>query len=404
MMRLNSTTLNVLIASLLCGGCASTSVSDSLWTQVSGDGNRIVLRLDPEHPRLRQFASAQINLAADFVDDSGTPRTASLGGGSRVDAQTRVYTLPETLNNPPSGEICLYFSPADTRLGAFPIRARTAGGTDNSGFRYPDWEARVGAETRRRLNDRQKSGLDAQRNAAQRSVQQLQAELDKDQLASVEDCARRTFTAKADARGRDVIEPAAQAATARRICVRRTRELNLTSKFSVVDALGQFRNQLPSERSRQAGQFLTDWRNHFERTGADYVPELGSPREPLAIATDAETLAARPSLQPRDSIALIGAWLDAYDVCVQDTTHQLGHRYQLWQVSQGRSSDRAAAYSDYMAQECRGKFRRLNEQRALLADVDRQLGALPSAAPTSSPQAQNRNVSLNALACTLPPR
>lgn len=396
--------LSALLVSLACAGCATSSVSDSLWTQVTGDGNRIVLRLDPDHPRLRQLANAPINLAADFVDDNGTPRTASLGAGSRADAYTRVYPLPDTLNNVPRGEICLYFSPADPRMGAFPIRARAAGGGDTSGFRYPDWEQRAGADTRRRLAERQKTELDAQRAALQRSLPQLQADLERDQIATEEDCARRRFSAKADARGRDVVEPAAQAATARRICVRRTRELRLTSPFSLVDALAQFKNQLPADRSRQAGQFLADWRTHFDHTGADYVPELGHPREPLAVATDAEKLAARPALQPRESLALIGAWLDAYDVCVQDTQHQLGHRHQLWQASQGRSVDRAAAYSDYMAGECRTKVRRLNEQRQTLAGVERQLAALPTTGTPASGRSSGPAVALNALGCTLPPR
>ena len=112
------------LAALAMGGCASTQISNSLWTTVTGEGRQITLRLDPEHPRLKQMSTANINLAADFVDDSGTPRTAALGPGSRVDALTRVYTLPESLNNPPQGEVCLYFANPDPRMGAIPVRTK----------------------------------------------------------------------------------------------------------------------------------------------------------------------------------------------------------------------------------------------------------------------------------------
>ncbi len=394
----------VVLAAIAIGGCATTRISDSLWTTVTGEGRQITLRLDPEHPRLRQMSTANINLAADFVDDSGTPRTAALGAGSRVDAFTRVYTLPESLNNPPQGEVCLYFANPDPRMGAIPVRTKgSVDGSDTSGFRYPTWEARIGPETRKRLHTWKRSELEGQRTRLIQSIGQLEASLRDNQYQSEEDCARRAVARKLE-RTRDIVDPPAQATVARRVCVRRTRELNRQTKFNFISAITQSRSQLSADRTRQAARFQADWAAYAERTGTDYTPEIGDLHETLSLANNAEVLAKRPELLPSETLALLGAYLDAYDVCVQDTTRQLGQRYQLWQTGQNRSADRAAAYSDFLAQECRGKFARRNEQKTRLASVEANLANLEQPPTAFTANTMDGGKVLNFFSCKLPTR
>lgn len=385
--------------------CGSASVSSTLWTTIQAQGPAIYLNIDSEHPRAKSLANIQLLLAADFLDETGQLRTASLGLGQRQSALSLAFRLPEQLNNVPKGEVCLYFSPVDPRLGPLPVRARSDQG-DSSGFRYAAWEEGIRARTKQAVLTRQRVELEAQLAAQQRVVDRLQARLSSQGVSAAEQCDRPSDSKQlGSVRGTDVVGPAAQASSARRICLRRLRELSLVAPFNVIDELLAQKMTMSAERGKQSHRLAQDWRSLGAQTGPDYQPELGDVHETLAISTEAEVLMAKKERTQVQTQAMLAGVLDGYDTCVADTQRQLGHRYQLWLNAQSRSGDRAAAMSAFRASECRGMYQRLEVELANVAATAKALSGLDSSAPPGVPPSDvGHTVVLNAERCTATPR
>ena len=338
---------------------------------------------------------------------------AASGGANR----TFRFTLPANLKGEPSGVVCLYVQPAGsrtvlpirkaTREGADTARFRYEE-WEKSVRQHVDL---VAAGRRVQALERDEAAA-AQRLQAQQSA----VETGGWSAAGACD-AIPARNATGGATPYDIVAAPQQDETARRVCVHRVwsgrqladRKLERYAKevagiraggggikveafadilkegvfgfnFIVPEAAGALLEELRkagtdaqilSRRSAQAAEFRADW-NRFSPTSGDYAPQLGAADDvlgwgaetaPAALSVMARDMARRLKVDEiattvapatlRDLSGVIGASLDGYSGCLEDSRKQLKIKYDNWQALQTSAPQRAIAEHDFLVRECR---------------------------------------------------
>lgn len=438
------------LAAALLGGCATTTLGDKMGVEVTAAERRVELHWDALHAWNGAMQQRGAQLVAEYrVDGRGWVREV-LGSARPSAERTIAFTLPDTLQNAPQGEVCLYLQlPANQAL--LPVR-RAAGGQDTARFRYAAWEGQVASRSSARV-----AAADAELLAQQ--VRDLTGLREKRTAAlaqrgwpSAQSCeslqVRRAGTERPPI---GVVPTDQQDAVARQVCVHRidvSRRLFLSrlageapdKRADVFELFGGLAVAAPEgadvllklpagtdgiaaaalqARQQQARVLAEDWRRYSPQVGKDYWPPFGRQNDYLEAIGESKTgntyllrqlWGARvglpePTAPPmRDRFGALGALMDAYAGCVEDGKRQLRTNAQAWAALQAASPQRDQRLRDYYANECRQEYQRLDALRAdeakataELARVQGQLAGNPAAPVTPLP---TQRVSLNEARCS----
>jgi len=191
-------------------------------------------------------------------------------------------------------------------------------------------------------------------------------------------------------------EPGARAAAVSRL------QNGLFSRVDVAEAVEQLKRLMESSqadpqflqsRVQEADAFLRDW-NRWTPAAATYLPQVGSASESIGWPSSAALMRLRhwrdalvahmgapaewalAELEPptaRDTQGLIGAALDAYTGCVADAAIQLKVNHEQWEQTVRSQEPRAAAERGFLVRECRQGVARRDELLAERVRFEEQL-------------------------------
>jgi len=404
-------------------------------------------------------------VARYFVDSRReVSESLGRGVARNGDRRTLRFPLPETLRAPAVGPVCLFLQLPDRRtLPVRRANARDAD-TVGFRYEPWERQIRQASEAKlaqERVAVTERSLSMSSQNIA--AKQTSLAQRGWTDMASCEQIA--TPSATVGPRPPDVVAPADQDNVARQVCVNRVAVGYLINDDFISDTLPKIiasaeaakdaekarssmsevyssafagppgmnpaallnaivgklgaDNATVRARQSQGTEFLRDWAK-WTPTLKNYTPPLGSPTDDVGWpSTAAESafhlfghdLASQlkadwamdgvPAGTVRDLESYLGAALDAYSGCVEDSAKQLKTKYDSWEGLRSTAPQRAASARDFLTRECRqevGSLDGLKSQRAALQDQltrDRQsltAATASSALPTASQQ-------LNSVAC-----
>jgi len=424
---LRRSTAILIVAAVLIPLAAIAQDKDTLWTKVSAEGKTVTLSWDKNHPWDQMLSAQGAELMATyFTGNREVSESLGRAPGSKGDARTLRFTLPENVRATVSGPICLFLQAPNRR--ALPVRRASAGDADTVGLCYEAWERSIRqvsdvALARSRVSDATRS-LDA----ATKRVTSKQSSMAQRGWSDQKSCEQ--VAAPSSLLGRkpfDVIEPADQQDAARRVCVNRVvtgfivNQLYIEdlpksladlaaaknverarAKISAVyssafagpadmnprELVGAIAQRLGGDnatlkaRQPQIAVFDRDWMK-WAGTLKDYTPPLGTPDDDLGWVSTAKESAFRlfgpdlakklnaswamedvPAATIRDLESFLGSALDAYSGCVDDAAKQLATKYENYQALRSTAPQRAAAARDFLVRECRQEVSDLEKMKA----------------------------------------
>ena len=409
----------------------------TLWTDVSADGRRLSLTWHKSHPWDEALRKDGAELRVRYPTGS-REATEGLGRGTADSKNPRhlTFSLPETLSSDVVGSVCLFLQTPARR--AVPVRRATVGDADTAGFRYEAWERQLRQATDLRVVRARVQSVSAELDAATARVDAQERRVADLGASDVAACEQLSVPVVAPGpRPPDVIDPPAQDAAARRVCVMRAANgfatrlgyaagrlkqklaaatkaqdaeaalealsLAFSPAFSgpldatprqlvegIAAALGPGSASLNARRS-ELTTFVRDW-GQFVTTLKDYQPPLGDSDEYLGWPSTARGVALRvfgrdlasrlnvswavqdlPEPTTRDLESILGSALDAYAGCVDDGVKQLAIKYRNWQDLRSAAPQRAAAAREFLVRECRQELRTRDTLKARQAELQAQL-------------------------------
>jgi hypothetical protein len=402
------------LASLLgLTACAGPGLGDNAGIAVQGSPDGVLqVAWDAQHPWANQMRqqSARYHLYAQYVS-GGRPVEQDLGTASATpDGNGMRFLLPQALKAPPESSVCLFIG-GGRASGALPVRLASADGRDTARFRFPAWEAQARLRTTDQLAQREDSALERQIAFIEGQITPMRAALQQAGLQTREDCQRLHLknASIGQTTPADVIAPPQQGDKAQQICVRRARNMRINYKIDLprmTQGLLADKTLAGNDRRRPLGaRFLEQWQAWIDRTGMDYVPEIGPPDETLPLSgTTIEVLKAYMKSGSADDLreATTGL-LDGYAGCLEDVGKQLRVKHEAWDKARRMQPERDRLYLERKQAECTTRFdelaraeQDLQVKRSTLA----QRQAPNAVAPGSIPPAAGTQI-LNDLTCTV---
>jgi hypothetical protein len=439
----------------------NTQGKDTLWTELTAKGETISLEWASSHPWNALLTASGAQLVAVYHVDGRREIREAIARGDRVPGEDRMlqFQLPETLKNAPVGSVCLLVEAPNRRT--LPIRRASDSDRDTGGFRYKEWEQQVRSTSEaQEIRVRVATGERVLATSAT-AISQREASLAERGWDNPQACETISVPRSGPPlRPVDVIDLSEQADAARQLCVYRVRR-NYSRAIKIEGILGKavagvskaeareylsepFRNafggpvgispddllkqatellgtanETVKARAPQIQEFLGEW-SRWATGGSDYQPplageELGwqqSAREAalrLFGPALAKQLGAEEAMQgvarasQSDLEAVLGASLDAYAGCVDDSRKQLKLKLDAWEALRAAAPERAAATRDFFVRECRQQFLELGEVKKQASMVQESLDRDRTAlAATTAPKSRlpSKKQNMNSSACT----
>lgn len=368
---------------LLMAGCA-TGLGTHAGVTVQGEGSTLELAWSPDHPWARQFQSEanRFHVFAQYrIGDQ--PVEQDLGAGSLIGTPAVVrFQLPPALRSAPESQVCLFIGRSRAE-SAVPIRMGPQAAGDTARFRYAEWEAGVRSATVAAQSQRESDALDRSVASIQTETRRVRAVQDQSGIRSAEDCKRLRPSAVAqESTPNNVVDPSLAGAVAQRICVRRARNMRRSEVFEryridVEEKVASFASdaqQPKSERTKaQLRQFEQQWTRWFDKTGADYRPELGSDLDllPVVDTVYAAIKAWNNGSQhsPADRAIIVRGLLDGFDGCLEDANKQLRTQYEAWERARSNKPARDKLYVEWQQASCLNELQNQNKALTALSDA-----------------------------------
>ena len=395
----------------LIPGCA-TPLADNAGMFVEGARNTVFLTWDEDYP-WTAAAKAQLprlHLFAQYRSQS-KPVEQDLGAVRSIDQRTLTFDLPTSLRNTPDGSVCLFFS-ASRSGTSIPVRIKSSETNDTARFRFPTWETAATASTRAALVSRRGDNLEAEIRDLETSLEAQRAALQKMGVQTRQDCAGiggKVGDAVPLARPREAVDPKLQEQASQRLCVRRARNLRVLTNLDPLE----FTNSLSTDtaiaagdgRRRMAATFRDLWTRWLDRTGVDYVPEVGKADDilPLNKVAEQALLAWIKSNRTDENRRVIATGLvEAFEGCLDDTRKQLAIKYSAWERARREQPRRDQLYVEHERRQCVAQYGEMEKTQALLDEAKGKRSATTADTRFERGSAnENKRVILNRLECAL---
>ena len=324
----------------------------------------ILLSWDPESPVGRSIrGQRRIELVATYPSRGGLVQGERVATAQVHSGLTGVqFRLPDTLQNLPTGPVCLRFSPQRGR--SLPVRIAKSG-ESSDGFYYREWEAKAALVAQHAEMDIDKQRLTtrlAEAEAVGASFARWSADRDIQQASQCETLQPSKITTRPPTAltGSDKVQ------ASRRHCVAQLNRLDnddepIPASRRIAETLN---NVLGASHPQSATvqQMIADT-NEFGR-GRYILPD-----EYLPLTQTTSELRRAPGTAI-DSV-LASAIVDAYSSCRSESENQLEASYQQW--LQLRNIEASGAQVEPVRQECRARFESESNRLEAVADMEADL-------------------------------
>lgn len=388
----------VLLAAM--SGCSTVSYApgDQLpGIQLAASGPYVMFAWADDSPLATQLSSyTRFDLVAQYQTAAG-PVTGETLAASVPQGNQVQFSLPDTLRNPPLGEVCLRM--VINQRQAIPLRVAGVGGSVD-GFRYAGWEQQASIATTRQLLLEQQTDLARMNREAEGVNQSFDSWRDAESIASVADCEKLGGDTITAARPASVLDAAEWPTAARRECVWRSKlsfDIDIAKDIhdSIKRALDEEKAKgsaaQPGEIARlsarlaEAAALVSDISRYDLETGDGYSV-LTAARELPFTSVTRDLIGKYDGRVVTQALSL--GILTAYESCLTATEAQFRLSLETWQKEQDSRLTQGRA--EVERQECRARFtsaatlqdsiaRRQVELDGIAAQLE-QLGRMETAA------------------------
>ncbi len=410
----------LLVATGLVAGCAS-GLGDTLSTDVSAQGDEILLTWEEDHPWDQRLQREPISLIAEYRQKpSGNWVKQPMDRGRATRGQRSIrFSLGDKLPSRPTGDICLLFQMAN---GVFlPVRQAEKGGGDTARFTYPVWGQRISLRSEREWLQRQADSERQTLEQAKRSADRAEQTATRALESFVERVVGKGYTTSNGLRSGAQCEalsvkaddvPSAPPvprkdveAEARKICVWRLNESVVEHGSLVRSApnLPELAKNTRFDQHQRLGnryaRFIKEAKRALGEMGKNYKPPIDVDDMLLINAEAGELKIAYYKGDKSAAPALLDAGLDTYFGCVTDTERHLVTALRAWEKAKREGPERRLLLEEALHKECRSRFDQL--AKAKEANVraardwaeysERKPGAVDLPALPTGPQQVNFN-------------